>query len=80
MLTSHGLLLKFRHDARFVFSRVRVCYVDRGAPSDCSCAEGDAIPSLEPYYFEVNSGSGIKSIPYHRIRLIAYGGIPVWKR
>ncbi len=80
MLKSHELLLKFRHDARFEFEKVRVCYVDRGAPNDTSCAGGKTIPELEAYYFEVESASGIKYIPYHRIRQILYAGIMIWER
>ncbi len=80
MLTSHELLLKFRYDARFTFERIRVCYVDRGAPSDCSCADGPDITSLESYYFEVASATGAKYIPYHRLRLIKYAGVTVWEK
>ena len=80
MLKSHELLLKFRHDARFDFAKLRVCYVDRGAPHDCSCADGREIPALEAYYFEVASATGVKYIPYHRIRLILYAGVTVWER
>ena len=80
MLKSHALLLKFRHDARFEFAKVRVCYVDRGAPDDCSCADRNTIPSLEAYYFEVESATGMKYIPYHRIRQIFYEGITIWER
>ena len=80
MLRSHELLLKFRHDERFAFPKVRIWYADRGAPSDCSCAGGADIRDLEAYYFEVTTATGVKSIPYHRIRLIRYGGIPVWRR
>ena len=78
MLTSHKLLLKFRYDARFTFAKVRVWYVDRGAPGDCSCVDGGHIPDLDAYYFEVESPSGAKPIPYHRIRAISYSGVHVW--
>ena len=80
MLTSHELLLQFRHDARFSFEKVRVFYVDRGAPHDCSCAEGPNITSLESYYFEVASATGAKCIPYHRLRRIQYAGVTVWEK
>jgi uncharacterized protein (UPF0248 family) len=80
MLKSHELLLKFRHDARFEFAKVRVCFVDRGAPHDCSCAEGNTIPVPEAYYLEVESSTGVKYIPYHRIRLILYAGITIRER
>jgi hypothetical protein len=79
MLKSHELLLKFRHDGRFEFTKVRVIYVDRGAPGDRSCVNGDEIPELEAYYFEVKSSIGIKYIPYHRIRQIQYAGVTIWQ-
>ena len=79
-LTSHILLLKYRHDPACVFSRVSVWYLDRGAPGDRSCAEGDDILVLEAYYFEIASSRGTKYIPYHRIRKIAYDGVMVWER
>jgi uncharacterized protein len=80
MLTSHEILLKFRHDYRYEFAKVQVCYVDRGAPDDSSCADGNMIPVLEAYYFEVESAAGVKYIPYHRIRKISYAGAAIWER
>lgn len=80
MLTSHELLLKYWHDARYEFSDVQVWYVDRGAHGDRSCSVGDEIRALEPYYFEVKSGSNSKFIPYHRIRKILYGNKILWER
>jgi uncharacterized protein (UPF0248 family) len=80
MLKSHEPLLKFRHDSRFEFAKVRVCYIDRGAPRDCTCAEGNTIPVLDAYYFEVKSQAGLKYIPYHRIRQTRYAGVTVWER
>jgi hypothetical protein len=80
MLKSHELLLKYRHDARYIFSKVIVWYLDRGAPDDRSCVEGDEILVLDAYYFEIVSAHGTKSIPYHRIRKIAYDGTTAWER
>jgi len=80
MLTSHALLLKYRHDHRFAFSDVGVWYVDRGARGDRSWAFGEDIPVLESQYFEVVSGTGSKRIPYHRIRRITYAGTVIWER
>jgi uncharacterized protein (UPF0248 family) len=80
MLTSHELIVKFRHDPRYRFSDVQVCYADRGAKNDCSCAGGDEISGLGPYYFYVSSQSGTKCIPYHRIRRLRYGGETVWEK
>jgi uncharacterized protein (UPF0248 family) len=79
-LTSHGLLLKFWHDARYVFSGVRVEYVDRGAPDDRSEVSGSDIRVLDAYYFEIASEQGVKNIPYHRIRKLMYNGETVWER
>jgi uncharacterized protein (UPF0248 family) len=79
MLTSHGLLLKYWHDDRFAFSEIIVCYVDRGALGDRSCAHGRDIRALESYYFQVGTGVDPKYIPYHRIRKITYGGETVWE-
>ena len=80
MLTTHSLLLKYRHDARFSFSKVGVWYVDRGAPGDHSWAYGPYIRALESQYFEFESVTGIKCIPYHRIRRITYESLIVWDR
>lgn len=80
MLTSHRLLLKFRHDPRFSFSDISILYVDRGAPGDRSQAAGKDIRALESQYFEVESDVGVKCIPYHRIRRIAVDGETVWER
>jgi len=80
MLTSHELLLKYWHDARYEFSDVQVGYIDRGAPGDRSCASGREIRALEPYYFEIESESGSKFIPYHRIRKVMYGNEILWER
>jgi len=79
MLTSHALILKFRHDPRFSFTKVRIWYVDRGAPEDCSQADGDCI-ILDAYYLKISSADGEKYIPYHRVRRIFYAGVPVWER
>jgi uncharacterized protein len=80
MLTSHEILLKYWHDARYEFSDMRISYVDRGAPGDRSCVRGREIRTLEPYYFEISLESGTKYIPYHRIRKIQYGNETIWER
>ena len=80
MLTSHALLLQYRHDSWFVFSPLSVLYVDRGALGDLSCMEGSMIAELADYYFEINTVQGKKCIPYHRLRKIAYEGKSVWER
>jgi uncharacterized protein (UPF0248 family) len=80
MLKSHQLLLKYRHDTRYTFCDLQVCYVDRGALADMSCVNGSEIRALEAYYFDVASEHGNKYIPYHRIRKIAYAGETIWER
>jgi hypothetical protein len=80
MLTSHGLLLKFWHDSRYVFPGVEVEFVDRGAPGDRSTVSGRDIRVLDAYYFEIVSEQGVKCIPYHRIRRLTYNGNIVWER
>ena len=79
MLTSHELLLKYWHDARYSFSEIIVCYVDRGALGDRSCALGKDIRALEGYYFKVVAGRDAKYIPYHRIRKITFAGETIWE-
>lgn len=80
MLTSHRLLLKYRHDARFRFGDVAVRYVDRGAPGDLSSVSGTGIRKLESFCFTVESAGRVNYIPYHRIRRITYAGETVWER
>ncbi len=80
MLTSHGLLLKYRHDPRFSSGEITVWYVDRGAPGNLSPVSGNDIRELVAHYFVTASVQGEKSIPYHRIRRIAYAGDVVWER
>ena len=80
MLTSHTLLLKFRHDPRYDFPDIEVLYVDRGATGNLSQVSGDEIRALEAYYFGIGTGEGEKRIPYHRIRRISFAGKTVWER
>jgi len=80
MRKSHQLLLKIRFDRRYSFDNVRVCYVNRGAPGDCSCVDGNQIQKLEAYYMEIAAGNKTTCIPYHRVRKILYENIVVWKR
>ena len=80
MRTSHILLLKYFHDPRYSFSRIEVCYIDRGAPNDRSCVTWDRIVHLDAYYFERESPYGTTAIPYHRITTILYDGETVWAR
>lgn len=73
MLTSHKLLERYWHDARCDKEKVRVWYIDRGAPDDRSSADGSDI-CLEPYYVNIRTPGGEKPVPYHRILLITYAG------
>jgi uncharacterized protein (UPF0248 family) len=80
MRKSRELLLRFYHDKEFRFDEVTICYVDRGAPNDTSCAPGERIKALGPGFIEIESETGITSIPYHRLLQIRYKGIPVWEK
>lgn len=73
MLTSHSLLQQYWHDPRYDTKKVRVWYIDRGAPDDRSSVSGSEI-DLEPYYLSIRTIDGEKPIPYHRILLITYDG------
>jgi uncharacterized protein (UPF0248 family) len=78
--TSHRLLLRFYHDPGYDFSRVRVEYVNRGAPGDRSAVQGDRILALDAQYLEVDAGTHVACIPYHRILRILYDDEVAWER
>ena len=78
MLTSHKLLEQYWHDGRYDCAKVRVWYIDRGAPDDRSTVSGLEI-SLEPYYMAIQTGEGEKPVPYHRILLITYDRVVVFE-
>jgi uncharacterized protein (UPF0248 family) len=78
MLTSHKLLQQYWHDGRYDRAKVRVWYIDRGAPDDLSAVSGLKI-LLEPYYMTIQTGDGEKTVPYHRILLITYDGVVVFE-
>ncbi|NLM81148.1 MAG: DUF504 domain-containing protein [Candidatus Methanoculleus thermohydrogenotrophicum] len=78
--TSHRLLLRYYHDPGYDFSRVRIEYVDRGAPEDRSVVQGDRILALDAWYLEVDAGGRVTCIPYHRILRILYDGEVTWER
>jgi uncharacterized protein (UPF0248 family) len=79
MRTSHLLLLRLFHDPRYRFTDVSVCYVDRGAPGDRTCVQGEQIAHLDSYYMEISSPQGLTAIPYHRIRKIQYRDQILWE-
>ncbi len=71
MLTSHKLLQQYWHDDRYDIPKVRVWYIDRGAPNNrSSVSDTDII--LESYYMSIRTIDGGKPVPYHRILLITY--------
>ena len=78
MRTSHRLLLRLYHDPGYDFSRVEVEYVDRGARGDRSRVQGERVVALDAQYLEVDSGTHVACIPYHRIRRILYDGKTLW--
>lgn len=80
MRTSHRLLLRLFHDPSYDFSRVRVEYINRGAPGDRSAVQGDQIRALDAWYIEVDAGVRVACIPYHRILRILYDDDVVWER
>jgi len=80
MRKSRELLLRFYHDPHCSFSGVKVCYIDRGAPGDESCVEGDRIRKLDSNYIEIETAVGVTPVPYHRITRVIYEGKPVWER
>ena len=79
MRTSRRLLLRLYHDPGYDFARVEVEYVDRGAPGDRSTVRGDRVVALDAQYLEVDAGTHVACIPYHRIRRIRYGGETMWQ-
>ena len=79
MLRSRELLLRYYHDTAFDFTKVRVCYVNRGAPGDMTCIGGERIQALDPFYMEIESGDRPTPIPYHRIITIRYAGEITWE-
>jgi len=80
MRNSHALLLRLRHDPQFNFHKVRVEYLDRGAPGDQSAVVGDRIIRLERGWMEIETEMKKKFIPYHRIRRITYEGRVMWEK
>ncbi|MDD1706897.1 MAG: DUF504 domain-containing protein [Methanoregulaceae archaeon] len=80
MRRSREILLRLYHDPRYRFDSVVVCYTDRGAPGDESCAGGERISVLGSQFMEIESPTGISPIPYHRITRILYEGTPLWEK
>lgn len=80
MRTSHALLLRLSRDPQFDISRASVEYVDRGAPGDRSTVRGGQIISIESGWMEIKSEMKTKSIPFHRIRRIAYDEKTRWEK
>jgi len=80
MRTSHALLLRLYHDPQYDFNKASVVYINRGAPGDRSTVNGERIRRLEAGGMEIKSEAGETYIPYHRILLILYEGLPVWEK
>ncbi len=78
--TSHRLLLRLYHDPGYDFSRVRIEYIDRGAPGDRSAVQGDRILALDAQHLVVDARTHTTCIPYHRLLRILYDGETVWER
>ncbi|OPY41648.1 MAG: hypothetical protein A4E42_01753 [Methanoregulaceae archaeon PtaU1.Bin222] len=77
---SREILLRCYHDQAFVFADVTVCYVDRGAPGNESCAPGERIHALDSQYMEIGEGHEASPVPYHRITRILYRNKVLWER
>ena len=80
MRRSHALLLRMYHDPQYDFGKVSVDYINRGEPGDRSTVSGKRIHRLETGGMEIESAAGKTYIPYHRILLILYEGLPVWEK
>lgn len=80
MRKSHEILLRCYHDPAFAFGDVTVCYIDRGAPGNESCARGERIHALDSQYMEIGEGPESSPVPYHRITRILYRGRVLWER
>lgn len=79
MRTSRRLLLRLYHDPGYDFSQVKVEYVDRGAPGDRSTLQGDRVVTLDAQYLEVDAGTHVACIPYHRVRRVLYDDETLWQ-
>ena len=80
MRTSHALLRRLYHDPQYDFNKVSVDYINRGAPEDRYTVSGERIRRLEAGGMEIETAAGKTYIPYHRILLILYEGLPVWEK
>jgi uncharacterized protein (UPF0248 family) len=54
-----------------------IYYVSRGSPSDSASVSGREIKNIEPFGFELESGS---YIPYHRVYRIDYRGETIFDK
>ncbi|MCJ7443278.1 MAG: DUF504 domain-containing protein [Methanotrichaceae archaeon] len=80
MRTSHNLLLRLRHDPLFEFNKVRIEYINRGAPGDRAEIQGSEIINLVQFGMELKSNQTSILIPYHRIRRIIYEDKMLWEK
>ena len=80
-LKSFQLLKQFWHDKKYDIRKVRVHYIERGAPGDLSSVIGSDLKEMDSkFYFGVITVVGIKEVPYHRITRIDYDGNCIWDR
>jgi len=77
MSTPRELLNRIKWSVSPSLGDVVVYYVDRGAPSDVGCVQGEAIEKLERGLFVLKGGT---HIPYHRIFRIEHRGTPIYYR
>ncbi|HMK47718.1 MAG TPA: DUF504 domain-containing protein [Methanocella sp.] len=65
------VLNRLRWKAGESLADATVYYVSRGGPGDSASVNGAEIKTIEPFGFELESGS---YIPYHRVYRIDYRG------
>ena len=70
-----GLLNKMKWHSNCHFGKVKVWFISRGAPGDIDCVLGADIIALKPRVFQTAE----KTIPYHRVLRIDYGGQTIFE-
>ncbi len=71
-----AMLNKAKWDEHRDMSQLRVSYVDRGQPGDCSVVTGDDIIDIKQHFFVIADAM----IPFHRVIAIRYGDEVVFQR
>lgn len=80
MMRSREVILQLMHDPRYRVGDALITYVDRGAPGDTGIIPGKALITAGSLYFEFETPTGIRQIPYHRIVRITCLGRVIWDR